>query len=225
MRYLLDNGADKDLQDKRGDTALHHSTRYLRFDVNVALNEAGARMDIVNNDGETHLQLAEQSMATKQKQKLDPTADAEIKGKDQEDSMRTRNASTANPGSSLGGDAIHMRRQAEWAQRLYEEATYGDDEFAYSYDMGGAFGDDFDGSSRHQAGSDPYEDDGYRGEAWRDDLHEQMEARIRERYPSLAEVSSDGILALPHCLVALRVVVKRTPSTCLSCTTGFTANS
>mmetsp|Transcript_7569 Transcript_7569/g.27823 ORF Transcript_7569/g.27823 Transcript_7569/m.27823 type:complete len:430 (+) Transcript_7569:302-1591(+) len=181
VRYLLQKGADVNLQDKDGDTPMHHSTRYLRFDVNVILNEFGARTDIRNHEGSTALQLAANSMAAKQEQvarhrkrRAYEAAKAETDPDEPVGHGLPRGVfndiadrSGRQGKSRLEDDPLtNAQRQQTWFQRLYDEAAYEDYEYELQEDAG----------FEH-----PYEDDGYGGEAWRDDLREQMELRRRKR--------------------------------------------
>jgi len=58
VALLLEAGADPDLQDKIGDTALHYAARGGREEAVALLIEHGASLDIENNAGQTPLDLA-----------------------------------------------------------------------------------------------------------------------------------------------------------------------
>ena len=53
---LIDAGADFYIQDSQGMTPLHISARYCSYDCCIELIEAGAVIDLINNDGERVLE-------------------------------------------------------------------------------------------------------------------------------------------------------------------------
>jgi len=61
-RILLDNGANPDLQDADGNTALHHFVSAIQTNIIALLLEHKANPNIQNNDGLTPLDLAEQQL-------------------------------------------------------------------------------------------------------------------------------------------------------------------
>ncbi len=58
VKKLIEKGADVNVVNKYGETALHEASFWGRSDVVKMLIEAGADVNLVNRDGETALYLA-----------------------------------------------------------------------------------------------------------------------------------------------------------------------
>ena len=65
VQILLDAGADPDIQDKDGKTALYLATLYGKTKTVKALLDAGASLDIQDKDGKTALYWAGNEEITK----------------------------------------------------------------------------------------------------------------------------------------------------------------
>ena len=63
--FLIDHGADPNMKDEFGNTALHLATEHDASDVIDILLEGGAQIDAQNTLGETALHLAAQKYATR----------------------------------------------------------------------------------------------------------------------------------------------------------------
>ena len=112
VKVLLDGGANPDISDNEGSTALHIAVLEGHFDVVKVLLDGGADPDIVNEDGNTPLLIAKDRRVIKQL--LDAGANPDAKDRDFLTPLH-RAASCGNTNVvkmllQAGADPNHVRR-------------------------------------------------------------------------------------------------------------------